>query len=46
MTSHPAITISRSLGSGGTEGTLRLPLTMTGGQMSLGPVPLGPAPRF
>lgn len=40
------VLMALSIGSGGTEGTLRLPLTMTGGQMSLGPVPLGPAPRF
>ncbi|QFQ89413.1 DUF2125 domain-containing protein [Paracoccus kondratievae] len=28
------------------QGELRLPLTLSGGKMSLGPVPLGPAPVF
>lgn len=28
------------------KGELRLPLTLSGGRMSLGPIPLGPAPRL
>ncbi len=35
-----------SVGSGGADGTLHLPLTLADGQMSLGPVPLGPVPRL
>ncbi len=35
-----------AVGSGSSDGTLRLPLTMTDGRMALGPIPLGPAPQF
>jgi hypothetical protein len=31
---------------GGNAEVLTLPLVFAGGRMSLGPIPLGPAPRF
>lgn len=45
-----APTVERALGSlallGGNADRLTMPLIFQGGRMSLGPVPLGPAPRF